>query len=224
MNTGNIPLTANDLVTKQTGTFTLSNVGGDGSTATWSATSDSGWLTMSPSSGSNLGTGNPQTITVTADPKIAGSGTHTGTITIGGTSLPTGALFHPPTTVTVTFDVTAPPPCQGLNDPTNGCPAAPTNCSLTPNPANIVIPQKSTLTYHCENVTSCFLSGGEIPSPIAITPAGTTADGKYPASPTTNPSVYTLSCQGEATSSANYSWTTSVQVNVATSGRTETAP
>jgi hypothetical protein len=226
VNTGNVSLTANDLATKQVGTFIVSNIGANGSRAMWTAsaaTTDTNWLSVNMPASGDILAGTSQTITVTADPAIAGSGSHTGTITIGGTTDPTGRPLNP-VTVTVTFDVTAPAPCQGLNNPRNGCPQVPTKCSLVPDPASVVIPQKSALVYHCENVTSCTLSGGEIPSPIAITPATTTVDGTRQVSPMTNPSIYTLGCQGEATSSSNYSWSTSVQVNVATAARAETAP
>jgi hypothetical protein len=228
VNTGVINLTANDYATDQTGTFTLSNVGADGSEAVWSAsaaTTDTNWLSIDAPSSGSLAVGAPQTITVRAKPGIAGSGSHKGTITIGGMSQPTSDSL-PSTIVTVNFNVTAPPPCQGdgTDNPSQGCPPDPANCKLTPNPASVVIPQKSTLTYHCEHVTSCTLSGGEIPSPIAITPAGTTADGTHQVAPVSNPTVYSLSCQGEATSSAKYNAAVNVQVNVATSGRTETAP
>ena len=60
----------------------------------------SGWLKVSPTSGST-----PATLTVSVDPTSLTAGTYNGTITVGGTGSPTGS-----TTVNVTLTVTQPLP------------------------------------------------------------------------------------------------------------------
>lgn len=88
-------------------TLTISN-GGTG-TATWTASSNSTWMTLNETSsvaGSNLGS-----ITVTANPSGLAVGSRSGIITIVGPG-----VANSPQTVTVTFDITAAPtPTIGLS-------------------------------------------------------------------------------------------------------------
>ena len=87
--------------------LTVTNTGPG--TLTWTASSNSAWLTLntaSSASGTNLGS-----VSVRVNPTSLSVGTHTGLITIVGT----GAT-NSPQTVTVSFDVTAAPtPTIGLS-------------------------------------------------------------------------------------------------------------
>ncbi len=86
---------------------TVSNSGAPGSRLTWVATSDKGWLSVSPSSdGSGVGQGGSDAVTIKADPSgLSASATpYTGTITFAASSTINGrALLNE--TVTVNFAV-----------------------------------------------------------------------------------------------------------------------
>jgi parallel beta-helix repeat protein len=79
--------------TSKTGSFSISNSGTG--TLDWSVTDNAGWLSVSPSSGTNSGT-----ITVTIDPWGLSVGDYTGTVTVSSTN-----AANSPQTVTVNLTI-----------------------------------------------------------------------------------------------------------------------
>lgn len=133
----------------------VSNDGSPGSTLTWSATSDSKWLSVSPTStDSGLAQHASDNVMVTANPSGLNAGTYTGHITFSGESsfgkLPPGVAISQTFTVTLTVNNNH---CPGDN-----CPLTPT-VSITPATSAITLGQSQELTITSANVTSCTGSG-----------------------------------------------------------------
>jgi len=136
-------------------------VSGGGATAGFSvSTSSSGWLSVSPTSGTTPNTGTFN-LTVTADPTGLNAGqTYNGSITVAGTSPATGS-----TIINVTFAVSAPLPtiakvtnaASGATGPVS--PGELISIFANPNGANPIGP-----------TPAVQLSGANCPSPCTLIP------------------------------------------------------
>jgi hypothetical protein len=136
----------------------------------------------------------------------------TGTETIVGT-LPDG------TSADGTVTVTAPPlpTCNNAS-----CQATCNSPTLNANPASIVVPESSSLTYGCSHVTECQLTGGGLPGFIVYPPPGLdTISGSVSTAPSIT-TTYTLTCVNGDYSSDSAS--ASVQVTVGGSSLCEQNP
>ncbi|HUC02135.1 MAG TPA: hypothetical protein VMA75_04535 [Candidatus Paceibacterota bacterium] len=135
-----------------TSPVTITNTGAPGSKLTWTATSNSSWLSASPSTNAggitNGASGNAsQSVTITANAAgLAAGTTKTGTIVFTGASSP-GTVMPPPTAVlTITFTVT---PGSGGSNPVTGV-----SVGCAPNPIN------TTQTSNCTATVSGGSGGG----------------------------------------------------------------
>jgi hypothetical protein len=97
---------------------TLSIWNAGGGTLNWTASKTQSWLTLSPTSGSSTGTGNPNQTTVSVNISGLSAGTYNDTITISAPG-----ASNTPQTVTVTLTLT------GANPPN---PAGPPKISVSP--------------------------------------------------------------------------------------------
>lgn len=145
---------------------------------------------------------------------ISGSGVYTpsgtGTEAIVGT-LPDGSMGQ------ATVTVTAPPlpPCGS-----GSCQATCSSPTLSASPTSIVVPESSSLTYGCSNVTQCTLTGGGLNSTQTLP-----SPGPINGNATTTPSItttYTLTCINGNYSSDSTS--NSVRVTVGGSSLCEQNP
>lgn len=149
--------------------------------------------------------------TIDQSGNYTGPGT-TGTVTVTATS------EQDPTQsgqTEITVNTAPPPTCNGAN-----CQAVCSSPTLTASPSSIVVPESSSLTYGCSNVTQCTLTGGgldetqTLPTPGTITGSATTT----PSMTTT----YTLTCvNGDYSSDSTNA---SVQVVVGGSSLCEQNP
>jgi hypothetical protein len=136
----------------------------------------------------------------------------TGTETIVGT-LPDGTSADATVTVTV-------PPLPTCNS--GSCQATCDSPTLNANPASIVVPESSSLTYGCSHVTECQLTGGDLPGFVVYPPSGLdTISGSVSTAPSIA-TTYTLTCVNGDYSSDSAS--ASVQVTVGGSSLCEQNP
>ncbi|HEY5221333.1 MAG TPA: hypothetical protein VIJ29_04335 [Candidatus Paceibacterota bacterium] len=122
-----------------TGSFSVSNTGTSGSWVNWNATTTNysansngvNWLSISPSSGSNLHVGDPAVpVTITATPGSLASGTYTATVSFNNPNtqtFPAGVPLNslsslPSITVTFTVGNSSPSSCTA-NSVSVSCPA-----------------------------------------------------------------------------------------------------
>ena len=118
------------------------------------------------------------------------SGHYTATSTIGWATITATSQQDPSQSSTAQIDISAPPlpTCTSANCQVTCSP------SLTANPASIVVPESSSLSYSCSHVTACQLSGGQFGTG---TPAA--ANNTISVTPTIT-TTYTLTC-----TNSNYS-------------------
>jgi hypothetical protein len=123
-----LPLSATAGGSPTNGSVSITNIGAPGSTLTWTTTSNSPWLSASPTADSsgltNSNSGNSsESVTITADPSSLSQGTYMGTITFNGVSAADGGTSSQ--TLTVTFDVGPAagggPTTSGFNCVSNAC-------------------------------------------------------------------------------------------------------
>jgi hypothetical protein len=116
--------------------------------------------------------------------------------------------------------VTAPP----LGDCTPGvnCPTC-SNPMISASPSNIVIPESSELSYNCQNVNSCSLTGSDGSNYPITWVNSTTASGTQPVDPTVT-TVYTFACTNTNYSSSSATVSSPVQVTVGGTTRCEQNP
>jgi hypothetical protein len=130
----------------------------------------SGWLTVSPSSGTNLAVGSPTTVTVTATPP-ATNGTYTAQVTFSGHSYPSGQNINAnalPSPITVTLVVSGAPvtPTSTVTGITVSCPSG-LNTSQTSTCSATV---SGTGGY--SPVVTWTTSGGSFKTPTSTSGAG----------------------------------------------------
>ncbi len=97
-------------------------------------------------------------------------------------------------------------------------------CSISASPTSVLIPQSTTLSYSCKNVSSCTMSGGAFgnQSTVSVNGSSDTAIGSTQDAPTQN-TVYTITCYGTNTYTS-VSSSANVSVTVSNPGRSETNP
>ncbi|HVM76655.1 MAG TPA: hypothetical protein VMU07_00690 [Candidatus Paceibacterota bacterium] len=207
-------------------TISVSNNGTKGSGLTWSETvtykSGSNWLIVSPSSDAKqLGTtSTADTVTVNVSSTGLALGTYTATATFSGTSWAGNTKDGSPTrTLSVSFTKSS------LNCPADGqalCGVPPSCPIFSATPQSIVVPSNSTLTYSCQSVSSCSISGGEFNGKSLSVDGSNNADGSISASPTQN-TTYNLLCYG-VKNNKNVTATNSVQVTIQNPSTGECGP
>jgi hypothetical protein len=148
---------------------------------------------------------------------IGQGGNYTAPGTLGTATVTATSVEDPSQSGKATIDVTL-PVCNSLS-----CQATCDSPKLNAAPASIIIPESSSLTYGCKNVTQCTLSGGDVNVTNPAIPLASA--GSISGSATTTPSsttTYVLKCVN-----ANYnsdSTSTTVQVTVGGSNLCEQNP
>lgn len=217
----------------------IQNSGASGSVLNWTANTTSTWISLSATSGTGVPSGGSSPLTLTADPSGLANGT-TGVVSIQGTSenctAPIAKQCDSSASTSVTFTIGSTNP--GGASSTNPGGATSTNpggststnpgsststsqsgmpsCALTATPSSITPGQSSKLSYSCENVSSCHISGGQFGSYATVPVSGGTASGSTSVSPSAN-TIYSLSCDNGVASAT-------AQVTVSNPGLNETNP